>query len=67
MIVTVAFADFDSARTSVPRVTCVTFSLTVSSPSARSSSASAARRSVRVPVSVALPAGILKLLVPPKV
>ena len=67
VIVTEVFAVFDRARTSVPRVTCVTLNLTVSSPSRRCSSASADRFSVRVPVKVALPAGIVTLLVPLKV
>ena len=65
--VTAASAIPDSGRTSVPRVTCDTRSMTVSSSSRRRSSASADSFSVRVPVRVALPAGMVTLFVPARV
>ena len=63
-MISVVLAVPDSARTSVPRVTWVTLNLTVSSSSRRSSSGSAERSRVLVPVRVARPAGITMLFVP---
>ena len=65
--ITCASAIADRGRTSVPRVTCDTRSLTVSSSSRRRSSAKADSLSVRVPVSVELFAGMVTLFVPERV